>query len=397
MYEGRMKTAYLDCFSGISGDMLLGALLDGGVPLEVLAKAIETVPFAGYSLDARKEKRHRISGTRFTVKDTSGEKTHRNLSDIKKLIEDCKLSSAVKVRSKTVFERLASAEAQVHGVSLEEVHFHEVGAVDSIIDIVGAVFCIEYLGITDISASTLPLGNGFTESMHGTIPVPAPATVALLKGVPVYSAGIPFEMVTPTGAALVTEFSSSFGAMPPMTIDSIGYGVGMRDLPDRPNLLRILIGRQTSGPETDIVSVIETDMDDANPEWLGYAMEKLFEAGALDVVFMPAQMKKNRPGVHAQVISPPHLAGAVTEVLFKETGTLGVRTSFTQRRIMERQSVRIDTPWGTMKAKQARNRDGALFIVAEYEECRRIAVQKDVPLRSVYAWVSGLNHRSVTA
>jgi len=392
-----MKTAYLDCFSGISGDMLLGALLDGGVPLEALTKAIETVPFRGYALDARKEKRHHISGTRFTVKDSSGKKIHRNLSDIKKLIEDSNLSAGVKGRSKAVFERLAVAEAQIHGVSLEEVHFHEVGAVDSIIDIVGAVFCIEYLGITDIRTSTLPLGNGFTKSMHGTIPVPAPATVALLKGVPVYSAGIPFEMVTPTGAALVTEFSSSFGTMPPMAIDSIGYGVGTRDLPDRPNLLRILIGRHTSGPETETVSVIETDMDDANPEWLGYAMERLFEAGALDVVFMPAQMKKNRPGVHAQVISPPHLKGAVTEVLFRETGTLGVRTSFMQRRIMERQSVRIETPWGMMNAKQAGNRDGTLFIIPEYEECRRIAIQENVPLRSVYAWVSGLNHSSVTA
>ncbi len=374
--------------------MLLGAMLDGGVPLEALTKALETLPLRGYTLDAKKEKRHHISGTRFTVKDSSGQEPHRNLSDIKKLIKESGLSDEVKKRSIGVFERLAAAEGTIHGVSMEAVHFHEVGAIDSIVDMVGAVFCIEYLGITRVHASSLPLGHGFVESAHGAIPVPAPATVALLKGVPVYSAGIAFEMVTPTGAALITELSSSFGAMPAMTIESVGYGVGARDLPDRPNLLRILIGRQGAGQESDTVSVIETDIDDASPEWLGYTMERLFEVGALDVVFMPAQMKKNRPGVHAQVISPPHLADAVMDLIFRETGTLGIRNSLGQRRIMARASVQIKSPWGIMKAKQARARDGTLFLIPEYEECRRVATQEAVPLRSIYAWVSGLNHRT---
>jgi hypothetical protein len=267
-----------------------------------------------------------------------------------------------------------------------------VGAVDSIIDIVGAVFGIEFLGIESIHVSSLPLGQGFTECAHGRIPLPAPATLALLKEVPVYSANTLFELVTPTGAALAKELAESFGHMPAMTLETTGYGAGTRDLPDRPNLLRIIIGRQEAETQADTVAVLETDIDDASPEWMGFAMEQLFESGALDVTFLPAQMKKNRPGVHVQVVCVPHLANAMMDVLFAETGTLGIRHCYSQRRVLKRSSAEVDSPWGIMKVKKAVGVDGRAFLIPEYEECRRIATQKGLPLRDIYSWVSGLDH-----
>jgi uncharacterized protein (TIGR00299 family) protein len=385
-----MTSAYLDCFSGISGDMFVGALLDAGVPLEELRSALSLLPVEGYRLEAERTHRKRIFGTRFKVIQDQSIHLHRTFSDIRNIIEKSGLSDAVKQKSLAVFEELAIVEGAIHGLPPEKVHFHEVGAVDSIIDIVGVAFCLEYMNIRVLCCSALPLGHGFTESSHGTIPLPAPATAVLLKGVPVYGAGIPFEFVTPTGAALVKRLCSSFGIMPPMIVERIGHGAGSMELADRPNLLRIFIGGEVSSPLSDTAAVLETDIDDASPEWLGFAMERLFAAGALDVAFMPAQMKKNRPGVHMQVIGPPHLTDALADVIFRETGTLGIRTSYCLRRILSRREVEINGPFGSVKAKEATGLDGRTAIIPEYEECRRIAAQRGIPLKEVYAWVMSL-------
>lgn len=386
-----MNCAYLDCFSGISGDMFVGALLDAGVPLEELSSALSSLPIEGYRLEAERTHRKRIYGTRFKVIQDAGLHPHRTFSDIRDIIEKSALADAVKLNSLAVFEELAVVEGAIHGVPPEKVHFHEVGAVDSIIDIVGVAFCLEYINIRALYCSALPLGHGFTESSHGTIPLPAPATAALLKGVPVYGAGIPFELVTPTGAALVKKLCSSFGIMPPMVVEKIGHGAGARELADRPNLLRIFIGGEVPSPIGDTAAVLETDIDDASPEWLGFAMERLFASGALDVAFMPAQMKKNRPGVHMQVIAPPHLTDALADVIFRETGTLGVRTSYCMRRILSRREVEVNGPFGPVKVKEATGLDGSRAIIPEYEECRRIAAQRGIPLKEVYAWVMSLS------
>jgi pyridinium-3,5-bisthiocarboxylic acid mononucleotide nickel chelatase len=302
----RMKIAYLDCFAGASGDMILGAFLDAGLEMEALTKALKTLPLDGYVLQALREARSHLFGTRFVVDADKNKQPPRTFSDIKNIITNSALSGRVKERSIRVFESLAAEEGKIHACAPEKVHFHEVGAVDSIVDIVGAVFALEYLEIESLYASPLPLGSGFVETRHGAIPLPAPATIALLKGIPVYDSGIKEELVTPTGAALLKGLARAFGPMPPMVVESIGYGVGARSLSDRPNLLRVLLGREEQEIRTDTVVVLEANVDDANPEWLGYLMERLFREGALDVLFCPVHMKKNRPGVLIQVIGKPH-------------------------------------------------------------------------------------------
>jgi len=268
------------------------------------------------------------------------------------------------------------------------VHFHEVGAVDSIVDIVGSVLGMEYLGIATACASSLPLGSGFVETAHGRIPLPAPATVALLKGIPVHDSGLKVELVTPTGAALAKGLVHSFGSLPPMVIETVGYGVGSRNLTDRPNLLRILIGQEQGGANEETVVVLESNLDDTNPEWLGFLMERLFEAGALDVVFSPGFMKKNRPAVLVHVMGRPLHKDQLMDILFSESTTLGVRFHYTQRRILERSFTEIDSPWGRMKVKKVSRPDGSFHLLPEFEECRRIAKEKGLPLRDIYSWVT---------
>ena len=386
-----MKIAYLDCSSGISGDMFLGALLDAGFAFEELKHRLRTLPLDGYHLETKQELRNQISGTRFSVKLESEKQVPRNLEAIRKIIQGGDLSSTVKEKSTAIFEQLAGIEGKIHNLSLEEVHFHEVGAVDSIIDIVGSLIGIEYLEISSFYASHIPLGSGFTETAHGTIPIPAPATIELLKGIPVYDSNIKHEMVTPTGAALLKCLVSSFGPMPPMVVQDIGYGAGKRDLPERPNLLRILIGDKPFNKEVESVVLLETNLDDTSPEWIGYLMERLFEAGALDVVFFPIQMKKNRPGVQIQVIGQHDQRETLTEILFRESATLGVRFRYTQRQVLKRAEAEVDSPWGSIKVKKIMNRDGSYFFQPEYDVCREIALNYNRPLREIYHWVMGLN------
>ncbi|MFC1891114.1 nickel pincer cofactor biosynthesis protein LarC [Thermodesulfobacteriota bacterium] len=386
-----MKIAYLDCFSGISGDMFLGGLLDAGLPFSSLKKAIETLGISGYSLESKQDMKNDLSATRFTVNVEHGEHTHRGLSDIKKIIEQGGLSDNVKKKSIRIFESIAREEGKIHGRSPDEIHFHEVGAVDSIIDIVGTVFGIEYMGIESISVSSLPLGSGFVESGHGRIPIPAPATIALLKDVPVYDSGLKCEMVTPTGAVLVKELADSFGSMPPMVVDRIGYGAGTRDLSDRPNMLRIIIGKEASEKQVETVVLLEANLDDTNPECLGFLMDRLLKEGALDVVFCPVQMKKNRPGTQLQVIGRVHQMEDLMNIIFRECSTLGVRFRYSQRKVLNRSQEEIESPWGKMIIKKATLPDGSSKILPEYEVCKKIAEENNLPLNDIYSWVQARN------
>lgn len=386
-----MKTAYLDCFSGISGDMFLGALLDAGLPFDELERAIASLPLEGYTLEAGREEKQHLSGTRLKVNVDGAKQPARGLQEIGEIVEAGSLSTHVKATVMTVFESIAREEGIIHNHPPEKVHFHEVGAVDSIIDIVGVVFGLESLGVTSLSVSALPLGSGFVETRHGRIPVPAPATIALLKGVPVHDSGIKYELVTPTGAALVTCLSNSFGSMPPMMVESVGYGVGTRDLPDRPNLLRILVGREHLDKQGETVILLETNLDDMNPEWMGFLMERLMDAGALDVVFFPVQMKKNRPGVLVQVMGLPHQRDQLLEILFRETTTLGIRFRYSQRKTLEGKNMEVQSPWGALAVKKVLGQDGTSTLMPEYEACRKTAQEKGVPIREIYRWVNSQN------
>jgi uncharacterized protein (TIGR00299 family) protein len=389
-----MRIAYLDCFSGISGDMLVGAFLDAGLPFADLQKALGTLPLQGCSLETARTQKNQLHGTRFIVTVQMEKQVHRRFRDIKDMIQSTGLSRWVKEKSVETFESIAREESKIHNCPVEEVYFHEVGAADSIIDIVGTFYGAERLGIASVCASALPLGSGFVDTRHGRMPLPAPATLALLKGIPVYDSGLKQELVTPTGAALVRTLARSFGPMPPMVVEKIGYGAGSRDVPDRPNLLRVIIGEEELGERLETVTVLEANLDDTNPEWLSFLMDRLFEAGALDVLFCPVQMKKNRPGVLVQVIGKPHQQDDLMGVLFRESTTLGVRFRYSQRKVLERSFAELESPWGPMRVKRVLQPDGSAFIYPEYEACRKTALDKGVPLKEVYSWVMGQNRPS---
>jgi len=381
-----MKIAYLDCFSGVSGDMFIGSLLDAGLPSEKINEIISGLRLGGFTISSAKEERNRIFGTKFSVLLDHGHQPARHLKDIKDILERSDLPSQIIEQCIRIFERLAATEAAVHHMQMEEVHFHEVGAVDSIIDVVASVAGMYLLGIEKLFVSRIPVGSGMIDSAHGIIPVPAPATMEILKGVPIYDSGQNTEMVTPTGAALLTSLGTSFGPMPPMTVERVGYGVGSRVLPDRPNLLRIAIGSDAEQGTLDTVVLLESNVDDMSPELLGYLMDLLFEAGALDVSFCPIHMKKNRPGVRIQVIGRPEDKDRLMGIVFRESTSLGVRISYSQREVVERTEVTVSSPWGKMKFTQATDRDRGPVLLPEYEECRRIAREHNLPLRDVYAW-----------
>ena len=386
-----MKTAYLDCFSGISGDMFLGALLDAGLPFEILKETLHSLPLEGYRIETQREERGHLFGTRFLVEVDKDKQVGRGIQEIEKIIHRGQLSNHVKQKSIKIFETIAREEGKIHNRALEEIHFHEVGAADSIIDIVGTLFGIEFLGIDSIGVSSLPMGSGFVETAHGRIPLPAPATVALLKGIPVCDSGLKYELVTPTGAALVKGLAGTFGAIPPMIVEEVGYGVGSRNLPDRPNLLRILIGRDQTEHQVDTVVMLEANLDDTNPEWVGFLMDRLFEAGALDVVFCPIQMKKNRPGIMIQVMGRPQQRDSLMDILFRETTTLGIRFRYSQRKVLLRDTDEIESPWGKILAKKVVREDGSVFFLPEYEACRKIAEENGLPIKEIYYWVIASN------
>ena len=382
MSEDVMKIAYFDCFSGISGDMVLGALLDLGVPGEVLLHELRKIPVSGYTIRSAKEQRGLISGTRVFI--AIDEQPHRHFGDIQEMIRQSKLEEKIQDKILRIFEKLARAESRVHNVPVAEVHFHEVGAVDSILDVAGTVIGLDYLGIAKIVASPLPLGRGFVKTHHGLLPLPAPATVALLESIPVYGTDLERELVTPTGAAILASLADGYGAVPEMTLLGSGYGVGSDPASDPPNLLRVLIGRSGNAFRYKSLLLLETNIDDMNPEFYGYVLEQLFTLGALDVSLASIQMKKNRPGVLLSVLIEPALQASVLEVIVRETTTLGVRIQEVKRAELTRKLEVIETPYGPCQVKCVSLPGGEQRVIPEYEACRRIARDHRMPIRQVY-------------
>ena len=377
--------AYFDCFSGISGDMTLGAFIDLGVPADWLKENINNIPLTDFDLSVSVVSRNGISAKRVEVK-TSDTAAVRDYFRIHNLISESPLSENVKEKSISVFEIIAEAEAGIHGCPKEKVHFHELGGVDAIVDIVGTALCIEYLGITKICASKIPISSGFVTCRHGKIPVPAPATISILKGVPVYGVDINHEIVTPTGAAIIRAFSESFGVFPDMTVDKSGYGAGRHVLENIPNLLRIVTGssNEKAGYSKDRIVQIETCIDDMNPEIFGFLMDRLFEDGALDVYWIPVFMKKNRPGTEVHVICHHDKKDDVIKRILSETTTLGVRYHEAERDILLRKNAEIMTSYGSVSVKCITNTDGSTRFVPEYEACKKIALATKSPLKNVY-------------
>lgn len=379
--------AYLDCFSGISGDMTLGALVDLGLDLAWLEAELHRLPLGGFTLASRTVHVSGIRATRVSVQ-VAENPSHHHWSDIRSRIEASPYSDAVRRRALAVFGRIARAEAAIHGVAEDHVHFHEVGGIDAQVDILGACLGFEKLGIDVVGASPLPQGRGLVHCAHGVLPVPAPATAAILEGIPVYGVDTEAELVTPTGAAIAAGLAGTFGPMPAMVVETVGYGAGTRQLVDRPNLLRIFLGRRADR-ETAVVeesvTVIETAVDDMNPEIFGHLMERLFADGALDVCWIPVQMKKNRPGTLVQVVCRPEDREAMIGRIFSETTSLGVRHDTVRRRALARRVETRDSPLGPVAVKRIVDPAGHVRLAPEYEDCRRIAAARNRPLREVYA------------
>lgn len=375
--------AYIDCFSGVAGDMFLGALIDAGLPLENLLSDLEALGLGGWSLNAHEVVRCGVGATMVEVDADGGGHPHRRLSDLLAIVEGAELPDEVKATAGRVFTNLAEAEAKVHGCEVDEVHFHEVGAVDAIIDVVGTVAGFHRLGVSEIMASAVNTGSGSVETAHGTYPVPGPATLALLEGFPCYAEGPALELATPTGAALLTTLAAQAGPMPPVVPKVVGYGAGQADPPGRPNVLRLVLGQRDPLAAGEAVVVLETFLDDCSPELFDHVMNRCFAAGALDVSISPIQMKKTRPAVALSVIAPPEAAETVTDVLFAETTTFGLRRTATRRVVLDRELLMVETPWGPVAVKIGRRSGRILQVAPEYEDCRRVAETKAVPLRSV--------------
>ncbi|MEN8782598.1 MAG: nickel pincer cofactor biosynthesis protein LarC [Desulfobacterales bacterium] len=382
-----MKIAYFDCFAGASGDMILGALLDAGLTIERLREEISKLQLSHYELDVEKVVKKGIGGSQahVTIDQDHHHHHHRHLSHIKDIIENSDLDAPIKEKSTEIFVRLAEAEARVHRSSVESVHFHEVGAMDAIIDVVGGVIGVTALGIDKVFCSPLHVGSGTIECAHGTLPVPAPATAELIKGKPVYSTGIKGELLTPTGAAILTTLSSGFGPMPAMTVRHIGYGAGTAD-PGIPNLLRVAIGEardDTGDYDVEQTVLIETNIDDMNPQLYDYLIGLLLNEGALDVFLTPVQMKKNRPGTLLSVICLPHAVGKFSDILMQETTTIGLRWRVENRIKARRLIKEIDTSHGPIHIKLAQNNGQIINLTPEYEDCKRVALEKNIPLKNI--------------
>jgi uncharacterized protein (TIGR00299 family) protein len=374
-----VKLCYLDAFSGLSGDMLVGALASAGADQSAIAGAIHSLE-VGAEVSFEPVKRRGIGALKFHVKVAETQK-HRHLRHILAMIDKAALPERTKAQASAVFQRLGEAEAAVHQVGIEKVHFHEVGAADSISDIVGACLAFDLLGVERIVCSPVNVGSGTVETEHGTLPVPAPATASLLIGKPIYSRGPAMELTTPTGAAVVVTLAETFGAMPPMRIESTGYGAGGRDFPEHANVLRALIGEDARATESTTVSVIEANIDDSTPQVLAYALERLMESGALDASLQHLTMKKSRPGALLQVIALPEDRDRMVSLLFAETSTLGVRFYQAERRVQERDWVEVCTPHGVVRIK----RSGTGGFAPEYDDCRKLAQATGTPLKQIMA------------
>lgn len=382
-----MRILYFDCQSGISGDMVLGALVDAGVDLDRLQQGIDSLGLPECRLRAEPVKRRGFRGLKIHV-EAPPEKAHRHLHHITRMIDGSSLTPRQKELATRIFTKLAEAEARVHGTTMEKVHFHEVGAVDSIADIVASALGVDLLGADEIACSPVPTGSGFVQIAHGRVAVPAPATAELLKGVPLAHSPVEAELTTPTGAALVATLAQRFGPLPPMSITAIGYGAGSRDFEQQPNLLRLVVGESSAAWQTDKIWVLETNLDDVSGEAIGYCTSLLLEAGALDVYTTAIQMKKNRPGVKLDVLCPHHLIEPLEAIIFRETTALGVRRWAADRHKLDRRPHQVDTPWGTVDGKVSQHPDGTLRFAPEYESCRKVALEHGVALQHVYEMTS---------
>jgi pyridinium-3,5-bisthiocarboxylic acid mononucleotide nickel chelatase len=376
--------AYFDCFSGISGDMVLGALVDLGLDLDELSRALSSLDLEQFRLESRDVMSYGLRGTKVDVMvpDSVLVRTFNNIKDI---IESSELPAAVKSTSLEIFMRLARAESVIHNKPVDQVHFHEVGAVDSIVDIVGSSYGIQALGITEVFASPLPLGHGMIKTLHGSIPVPVPAVLEILGDTPTYGCGIPTEIVTPTGAAIIKTLAGSFGTMPPLKLSKTGYGAGTKDI-GVANLLRVITGEAMDfpGEQEQLAYVVSTNIDDMNPEFYDYVMERLFGAGAHDVWLAPIQMKKTRPGTIINVLCSPSDASAIKRILLEETSTFGLRTASVMKKAIEREVIEVETRWGTVRVKIGRESGHVTSVSPEFSDCAKIAGEHSVPIKEVF-------------
>ncbi len=387
------RTCYFDCFSGVSGDMLLAALLHAGVDRSVLLSELKKLHLDGLDFQVNEKKVNSISGLKVDI-DSEKRQDLRTLPTIVELISRSGLEPNIINRATEVFTVLARAEAKVHGISVDKVHFHEVGALDTIVDIVGVLICLSLLKVSRVVCSSLPTGSGFVNCDHGLLPLPAPAVCELLQDVPTYGVELRQELITPTGAALIKVLADSFGPLPPMIIKTSGYGAGSHVLENgQPNLLRCIIGTSEEVVESQKVEIIETNLDDWSPEGFPYISELLFQSGALDVSLHPIQMKKGRPGFTLQVISTAPYSQKLKEIIFSETTSIGLRFRQENRATLVREKVSVSTKWGNVTAKQVRS-SNSITIYPEYEECRKIAILHNVPLKQVYQEVQRYGNRN---
>jgi len=377
------RIAYFDCFAGVSGDMVLGAFLDLGLPPKVLDEGWRMLGLKGVQVKDKRVQRGGLMGTQVEVRD-QGKHLLKNYGEMRKAIDDSSLGAGIKDLSLKILQQLAKVEAAIHGVAIDEVHFHEIAGIDTIVDAVGAAVGVSHFGWETIICSPLPMGRGFVEGGHGRLPLPAPATVALLKGVPILPALVKGETVTPTGAAIVTSLASEFGPLPEMEITGVGYGAGTRNTEGAPNLLRIIQGKQAQR-QTEGIWVLEADVDDMNPELLPYLNQLLLKEGALDAALIPIQMKKGRPGFTIRVLATAAQREGLAQLILRESTTLGVRMYHAERMTLPREEREVETKYGTIKVKVAFDQEGKIInLMPEYENCRQAAEKKNVPLKEVY-------------
>jgi len=390
-----LRAAYFDCYSGISGDMILGAMVDLGVDIKEIRKALKKVDLKGYKLHSKKIQRNGLASTQVVVEIENPKRQHspphRSFNDIRKLIDQSKLPSVVKNNSIEIFKRIAKVEARIHNTTIQKVHYHEIGGTDSIVDIVGGVWAVESLNLDTIISSPLNVGEGFVDCVHGRLPVPAPATLKLLKGIPIFSNGIKTELTTPTGAAIIGFYAEKFESIPTMTIINEGYGAGSRVIPSIPNLLRVIVGNISIAKTNNLV-MIETNIDDMNPEIFETAMESLFSAGALDVYFSAIIMKKNRPATKISVLAECGSREKLSKILLTETSSFGVRFYSVDRLILDREFKKLKTPYGLIKIKLGKLDGKIVQASPEFEDCRKVARAKKLPAKKIYDEVQALIH-----
>ena len=378
-----MRIAYFDCFSGASGDMILGSLIDAGLSPRLFREVLKKLGIPDVRLRVKKVLKGGISATQVIVASRKNERPHRDLKELLKIIERSSLETHIKKKSKEIFERIALAEAKIHQKPVDDIHFHELGGLDSVVDIVGSVWGLDQLEIQQIHVSKVNVGTGFVRCEHGLLPVPAPATLYLMKGKPIYSSGVERELLTPTGAAILTSLGLEFGPMPLMKVERIGYGAG-RDELSHPNVLRLIIGTSVSNSEKEEVMVIETNIDDMNPQFYDFVMEELFAMGIKDVFLTPIIMKKNRPATLLTIVTSPEKLSSITKFLLRETTTIGLRWREEVRARADREILSLRTKYGKIRFKLARWDGKMINVSPEYEDCKRLALEKRISLKEIF-------------